>query len=194
MEFDKDEYTTKEAAEILGISEFTLRRKIRNKEINVIGKKGKTYIISKEELEKYAKKKGFFNSFNILGNTAVLKGMGMLLSNNMDTIVSNIGRSSISIGKRFSDLENILEVVLPIEKIKKMFNIKTIEQSIEFYKNLYKSEQKKLNIVKLELAKLILGKNDTKEYKEKELNLRIQIETIERNLQIIKMMIDRIIK
>lgn len=75
-----------------------------------------------------------------------------------------------------------------------MFNIKTIEQSIEFYKNLYKSEQKKLNIVKLELAKLILGKNDTKEYKEKELNLRIQIETIERNLQIIKMMIDRIIK
>lgn len=194
MEFDKDEYTTKEAAEILGISEFTLRRKIRNKEINVIGKKGKTYIISKEELEKYAKKKGFFNSFNILGNPAVLKGMGMLLSNNMDTIVSNIGRSSISIGKRFSDLENILEVVLPIEKIKKMFNIKTIEQSIEFYKNLYKSEQKKLNIVKLELAKLILGKNDTKEYKEKELNLRIQIETIERNLQIIKMMIDRIIK
>ncbi len=83
---------------------------------------------------------------------------------------------------------------MPIEKIKKMFNIKTIEQSIEFYKNLYKSEQKKLNIVKLELAKLILGKNDTKEYKEKELNLRIQIETIERNLQIIKMMIDRIIK
>lgn len=192
MEFDKDEYTTKEAAEILGISEFTLRRKIRNKEINVIGKKGKTYIISKEELEKYAKKKG---SFNILGNSTLLKGVSMLLSNkNMNTIASNIGRNSISIGKQFSDLENILEVVLPIEKIKKMFNIKTVEQSIEFYKNLSKSEQKKLNIVKLELAKLILGKNDTKEYKEKELNLRIQIETIERNLQIIKMMIDRIIK
>ena len=47
-----------------------LRRKIRNKEINVIGKKGKSYIISKEEIERYAIKEGIMRITSEVSITA----------------------------------------------------------------------------------------------------------------------------
>lgn len=164
MEFDKDEYTTKEAADILGISEFTLRRKIRNKEINVIGKKGKSYIIPKEEIEKFSKKKENVGLANlIIGATAFVAPRSL-----------------------FSTFESTY-----MEKLKDIFLGKYDNKDIEYCKILYKSKQKDLNIVKLELEKLMLDKNDTIEYKKNELDLRIQIEAIEKELKIIKMILDR---
>lgn len=183
MDFSKDEYTTKEAAGILGISEFTLRRKIRNKEINVIGKKGKSYIISKEELERYTKKKEIPN---ISEKQAYTMGKMMVANRSIsDTILD-----AFFDGMRVATQEASWVNALPIEKYMDIFRNK----DVEFYKEYYKSKQKDLNIAKLELEKLMLDKDDTIEYKKNELDLRIQIMSIKRDLQIIKMKIDSMSK
>lgn len=172
MDYSKDKYTTKEVANLLGMSEFTLRRKIRNKEINVIGKKGKSYIISKEELERYAKEKGK----NISGSTlaAAVSTLGCVAPATIPAL------APIVLGATF------------LKKLADLFDDKddNDDRDIGFYKNYYKSRQKDLNISKLELERLMLDKDDTIEYKKKELDLRIQIESIEKDLQIIKMKID----
>jgi excisionase family DNA binding protein len=75
----KETYSTKEAAEILGISEYTVRKKIRDGEIVASGKRGRNgYTISYQEVEKYSaktKKSGIIISdksqvSNILPNTS----------------------------------------------------------------------------------------------------------------------------
>ncbi len=50
---DKNFYTTKEVAELLKISEYTVRKKIREGEIKA--EPGKAYRISKDDLEEYIK-------------------------------------------------------------------------------------------------------------------------------------------
>ena len=189
MDYSKDKYTTKEAANLLGMSEFTLRRKIRNKEINVIGKKGKSYIISKEEIERHAKEKGEINSLKILMNQA--KDVNNVLRTKE---LSTISKWPLV----FSPfLGAIVACAMSLSKLpdsKFLSNDTGGDMNIEFYKNYYKSRQKDLKIAKLELEKLMLDKDDTIEYKKKELDLRIEIESIEKNLQMIKMKIDNMDK
>lgn len=174
MDYSKDEYTTKEAASLLGMSEFTLRRKIRNKEIDVIGKEGKSYIISKEEIERYIKEKR--------GNVLVPTIAGPIIAKAAMSMIKGVSPAVAPIlyGKTF--IQNLVD----------LFDNKddNDDKNIGFYKNYYKSRQKDLNISKLELERLMLDKDDTIEYKKKELDLRIQIESIEKDLQIIKMKID----
>lgn len=186
MDYSKNEYTTKEAANLLGMSEFTLRRKIRNKEINVIGKKGKSYIISKEDLKQYVKEKGNFNISNTTRKQAEAIA-NMVIANGLDpSIIFNIATTPIM----NSIISSILVSILPVENLKNTFNNVEDNLDIDFYKTCYKSIQRDLNIVKFKLEKLMLDKDNTVEYKKKELDLRIQIETIEKNLQILKMKID----
>lgn len=179
MDYIKDEYTTKEAANLLGLSEFNLRKKIRNKEINVVGKKGKTYIISKKELERYSEEK---RKSDILSG----KALGSIVGGTIGPIAA-----MASIPFLGGLLAPLGIASLFATKYKESFgDIDFDKKDVKFYKEYYKGVQKDLKIAQLELERLMLDKNDTVEYKKKELDLRMKVEHIEQNLQAIKMKID----
>lgn len=195
MKFTKDEYTTKEAAELLGLSEYTLRKRIRDKELNVLGKRGKTYVISKEELERYSEEKrkkgilvgGMANSLVAPMVTPLSNITSMNTSDstliNTSKMISNLKTHSGLFGVMGTIFSSILYKILDN-------NIDFDKKDIKFYKEYYKGVQKDLKVAQLELERLKLDKNDTVEYKKKELDLRMKIERIEQNLQAIKMKID----
>lgn len=47
-------YTTKEISNIIGIAEYTLRKYIRENKLHTMCKRGKSYMISLENLKEYA--------------------------------------------------------------------------------------------------------------------------------------------
>lgn len=86
---DREYYTTKQAAEILGLTEYTVRKKLRNKEIKAIeGSSAREgYKIDKEDLEDYARR---------MASKSSAVSIPSVLSNVYDGATSAIGKNAVN--------------------------------------------------------------------------------------------------
>ena len=86
---NREYYTTKQAAEILGLTEYTVRKKLRNKEIKAIeGSSAREgYKIDKEDLEDYARR---------MASKSSAISIPSVLSNVYDGATNAIGKNAVN--------------------------------------------------------------------------------------------------
>ncbi|WP_304067746.1 helix-turn-helix domain-containing protein [Megamonas hypermegale] len=185
----KDNYTTKEAAQILGLSEYTVRKKIRDKELMISGKEGKSYLISKNEIARYLKKQGKMGlmenigsvSEGAIGRTAIGSLLGSAIAATIPGAIIG-GIIGGLTGNKVGSFEMRCDT---------LFNdVKLNKNDVNFYKDYYEGRQQDLKVAKLEYERLMLDKEDTVEFKKKKLDIEMKIETIKSDLHAIKMKID----
>lgn len=156
-------YTTKEVADILGISEYTVRQKIRDDKIiaeKIPGVAG--YRISSEALEDYISKKK--------------------RKPNLQKMIQNSNMNNID---KITDFNNKIENIL--DDSDEIYDIDLLKQ-------LKNGKETVLNGLKLRLQMLQLDKDDSNDYKKKELSLKISINDLETEIKAYDIIINSVEK
>ena len=171
-EQSKNNYTTKEAAEILGISEYTVRKKIRDEELKAIKIPGEAgYRISKEELERYSEKAG---------------KSGITLK--------EASKSTEVHGSLFDkNIFGIYEILNSPNET----NI-TKEEKRKILEEYYKGKQNELKLIELKYKRFLLDKDEidkedeksVKDFDKQELDYQIKIESLKTEVQALKINLD----
>lgn len=168
----KNNYTTKEAAEILGISEYTVRKKIRDEELKAIKIPGEAgYRISKEELERYSEKAGK-SGITLKEASKSTEVHGSLFDKNI------FGIYEILNSPNETDI--------------------TKEEKRKILEEYYKGKQNELKLIELKYKRFLLDKDEidkedeksVKEFDKQELDYQIKIESLKTEVQALKINLD----
>lgn len=186
-DISKKLYTTKEAAKELGVSEYTIRKKIRDGELKaekISGESG--YRITRGEIERFSEKTG--KSGIVLKKASPVSSVVACTANTpgVNPIIGRFIGSLIGLfQKKDDDLEVSDNLTERIEKNKDELRF------LEAYKV---GRQKDLNFAELNLQRLLLDEKElgnTKDFKKKHIELKMEIEYISGDLDAVNL---RIIK
>lgn len=166
----KNVYSTKEVAQILNMSEYTVRKKIRNKEIEATKEAGELkYKITREAIEKYTQ-----NELNKLG----IKNNNISNENKNNENMSIVELISSTVNNTLDNASKCINSHLPSNK---SIDEKINQKQTELIKN--KSE---LKIKQLEYNKFQLDENNSLEYKKKDIDFQIAIEKLSSSVDILQ--------
>ena len=166
----KNVYSTKEVAQILNMSEYTVRKKIRNKEIEATKEAGELkYKITREAIEKYTQ-----NELNKLG----IKNNNI---SNEDKNNENLSIVELISSTANNTLDNASKCINSHLPSNKSIDEKINQKQTELIKN--KSE---LKIKQLEYNKFQLDENNSLEYKKKDIDFQIAIEKLSSSVDILQ--------
>lgn len=147
--------TTKEISQMLKVSEETVRRWIRNQELNA-HQEGKSYIVEKEDLIKFVKEKATEGSTSIGKMASILPIAGIIAGGATASITKMIKmiNSKAEVTKNEKDFQNVFvdtpsvteieEYIIGLERQKKkldleyQMNVLQIEEQIAEYQKLKK--------------------------------------------------------
>lgn len=159
---EKDQYTTREVADLLNLSEYTVRKKIRDQEINAKGSSGRNgYRIDKEEVIKYANK----HKISLLPMAAMAA-----------TVMSPV--LGISLGA-IASLGGFLSSVFTSVDNKKVDD----DKKIELYDMAIERIKKDIDGLKMKIEALQLEADDSIKCKKDILHLKMLINEKEGNIQ-----------
>lgn len=166
----KNVYSTKEVAQILNMSEYTVRKKIRNKEIEATKEAGELkYKITREAIEKYTQ-----NELNKLG----IKNNNISNEDKNNENLSIVELISSTVNNTLDNASKCINSHLPSNK---SIDEKINQKQTELIKN--KSE---LKIKQLEYNKFQLDENNSLEYKKKDIDFQIAIEKLSSTVDILQ--------
>lgn len=166
----KNVYSTKEVAQILNMSEYTVRKKIRNKEIEATKEAGELkYKITREAIEKYTQ-----NELNKLG----IKNNNISNEDKNNENMSIVELISSTVNNTLDNASKCINSHLPSNK---SIDEKINQKQTELIKN--KSE---LKIKQLEYNKFQLDENNSLEYKKKDIDFQIAIEKLSSSVDILQ--------
>lgn len=166
----KNVYSTKEVAQILNMSEYTVRKKIRNKEIEATKEAGELkYKITREAIEKYTQ-----NELNKLG----IKNNNISNEDKNNENMSIVELISSTVNNTLDNASKCINSHLPSNK---SIDEKINQKQTELIKN--KSE---LKIKQLEYNKFQLDENNSLEYKKKDIDFQIAIEKLSSTVDILQ--------
>lgn len=166
----KNVYSTKEVAQILNMSEYTVRKKIRNKEIEATKEAGELkYKITREAIEKYTQ-----NELNKLG----IKNNNISNEDKNNENMSIVELISSTVNNTLDNASKCINSHLPSNK---SIDEKINQKQTELIKN--KSE---LKIKQLEYNKFQLDENNSLEYKKKDIDFQIEIEKLSSTVDILQ--------
>lgn len=166
----KNVYSTKEVAQILNMSEYTVRKKIRNKEIEATKEAGELkYKITREAIEKYTQ-----NELNKLG----IKNNNISNEDKNNENLSIVELISSTVNNTLDNASKCINSHLPSNK---SIDEKINQKQTELIKN--KSE---LKIKQLEYNKFQLDENNSLEYKKKDIDFQIAIEKLSSSVDILQ--------
>ena len=187
---DEDKlYTTKEAAKELGVSEYTIRKKIRDGDLKAEKMKGEAgYRITRKEIERFSE---------VSGKSGItLKKAKSIVPSVGSVVTCTVGTTPAIIGGFVGGLISLKDLLFKRQKENNNLGLdEKIDQNkedISFLEALKEGLQKDLNFADLNLQRLNLDKDelgDTKEFKKKELDIQMGIEHIGANIQAIDMRI-----
>lgn len=159
-------YNTKEASSLLDISEYTVRKKIREGELKaevVPGKSG--YRISKEDLDEYMANKGKPRMMPVVEGKPV-------------DVFGEDGDAARK-GKIFGDSMRKLN-----DAVKNSSDVKNI--NMDLLRSIIAGKETDLKGLRLRLKRLELDDDDSLEFKKKKLQLEIDINDLEAEIQTYK--------
>lgn len=166
----KNVYSTKEVAKILNMSEYTIRKKIRNKEIEATKEEGELkYKITREAIEKYTQ-----NELNKLG----IKNNNTSDEDKNNENVSIVDLISSTVNNTLDNASKCINSHLPSNK---NIDEKINQKQTELIKN-----KSALKIKQLEYNKFQLDDDNSLEYKKKDIDFQIAIEKLSSNVDILQ--------
>ena len=140
---DKNFYTTKEVAELLKMSEYTVRKKIRNGEIKA--ERGKAHRISKDDLEEYIKNN--LHATELLGQENAESLSPEILGQIMEVKEMDLKRLKLQLQKLELEEDEYAPKEFQKKKITLEIDINEMESELKTYQIINalnsKSEEKK---------------------------------------------------
>lgn len=173
----KNVYSTKEVAQILNMSEYTVRKKIRNKEIDAIKEDGELkYKITREAIEKYTQNE--LNKLGIKNND--ISNENKDKDNETKSIVEQI---SLTANNAIDTANNVIDNA---SKFIKSLASKSINEKINQIQTELIKNKSALKIKELEHKKFQLTNDKSLKYKIRDIDFQIEIEKISSNVTILE--------